>query len=135
MWTAIGIMAAAAIAIGAIAQTMKNRVGAAWAALTFTLECAGFVFVWIVLDMAGGTIGDTPAGLWIQTDLGMKVIGIMAALGGGLLMLLVVATVPAKEKPAGTQARRPCPHCAEAILPAATVCPHCKRDLPEAWAA
>lgn len=27
--------------------------------------------------------------------------------------------------------RRPCPHCAEMVLPAAKVCAHCTRDLPE----
>lgn len=32
-------------------------------------------------------------------------------------------------------ARRPCPLCAEAILPAAIVCPFCRRDLPEGWSA
>lgn len=27
--------------------------------------------------------------------------------------------------------RRPCPHCAEAIMPAAKACPHCRHDLPK----
>jgi len=31
--------------------------------------------------------------------------------------------------------RVPCPYCAEAILPAAKVCPHCRRDLPDSFAA
>ena len=30
--------------------------------------------------------------------------------------------------------RLPCPFCAEKILPAAKVCPHCQRDLAEGWA-
>jgi hypothetical protein len=30
-------------------------------------------------------------------------------------------------------ARRPCPQCAEAILPAAKVCPHCRHDLRKDW--
>ena len=31
--------------------------------------------------------------------------------------------------------RRPCPFCAEPILPAATLCRFCRRELPERWAA
>jgi hypothetical protein len=31
--------------------------------------------------------------------------------------------------------RAPCPFCAEAVLKAAEVCPHCQRDLPENWVA
>ncbi len=30
--------------------------------------------------------------------------------------------------------RRPCPYCAELILPAATVCRFCSRELPQRWA-
>jgi hypothetical protein len=30
--------------------------------------------------------------------------------------------------------RRPCPYCAELILPAARVCRFCSRELPEGWA-
>lgn len=29
---------------------------------------------------------------------------------------------------AGASGRVPCPHCAEPILPAAKICPHCKND-------
>ncbi len=32
------------------------------------------------------------------------------------------------------QRRVPCPHCAELILPAATVCHFCSRELPAGWA-
>lgn len=28
-----------------------------------------------------------------------------------------------------TAGREPCPHCAEPVLKAAKVCPHCKRDI------
>ena len=31
--------------------------------------------------------------------------------------------------------RRPCPMCAEAILPAAKICPHCKSTLSDGWSA
>ncbi len=30
--------------------------------------------------------------------------------------------------------RRPCPKCAELILPAAAVCPQCRSELPAGWA-
>jgi hypothetical protein len=28
--------------------------------------------------------------------------------------------------------RQPCPHCAEPVLPAARICPHCKSELQQA---
>src|SRR5262245_8092141 len=30
--------------------------------------------------------------------------------------------------------RKPCPACAESILPAATLCPHCRTELAACWA-
>jgi hypothetical protein len=35
-------------------------------------------------------------------------------------------------RPAEAEAeRQPCPHCAEAVLPAARVCPHCRLEIGE----
>ncbi len=50
----------------------------------------------------------------------------------GWLGTLIWACTDEPEQAAG---RVPCPFCAEAILPAAKVCPHCRRDLPETFAA
>ena len=50
----------------------------------------------------------------------------------GWLGTLIWACADEPEKPAS---RVPCPFCAEAILPAAKVCPHCRRDLPESFTA
>ena len=35
---------------------------------------------------------------------------------------------------AASGARRACPSCAEPVRRAASVCPHCQRDLPAGWA-
>jgi hypothetical protein len=43
-----------------------------------------------------------------------------------LLSLIVLLVLPSPEQ----RTRRPCPHCAEPVLPAATVCPHCRLPLP-----
>ena len=37
------------------------------------------------------------------------------------------------DEPEQNAGRVPCPFCAEPILPAAKVCPHCRRDLPESF--
>jgi T4 superinfection immunity protein len=50
----------------------------------------------------------------------------------GWLGTLIWACADEPEKVAG---RVPCPYCAEAILPAAKVCPHCRKDLPESFTA
>jgi hypothetical protein len=50
----------------------------------------------------------------------------------GWLGTLIWACTDEAEQAVG---RVPCPYCAEAILPAAKVCPHCRRDLPETFAA
>jgi hypothetical protein len=50
----------------------------------------------------------------------------------GWLGTLIWACTDELEQAAG---RVPCPFCAEAILPAAKVCPHCRRELPESFTA
>jgi hypothetical protein len=52
--------------------------------------------------------------------------------GVGWLGSLIWALVDEREELAGRVA---CPFCAEAILPAAKVCPHCRRDLPDSFTA
>ena len=48
---------------------------------------------------------------------------------GLLLSWLGVAIIAMSSPSAEAEGRRPCPHCAELVLPAAKVCPHCQRDL------
>ena len=46
----------------------------------------------------------------------------------------VIVTPSAAVRDARQNPRFPCPKCAEPILAAATVCPHCRSDLPAGWA-
>ncbi len=55
---------------------------------------------------------------------------------GALLFLIAIVhvlVIPRSTKAEAARARAsgrvPCPHCAEMVLPAAKVCPHCRRDV------
>lgn len=61
-----------------------------------------------------------------------------------LIALLILALLPSLAAPklaeqrvtvALAEGRTSCPHCAELILPAAKICPHCRQPLEEGWAA
>jgi hypothetical protein len=84
----------------------------------FGLLIAGLVAVWVYQDARDR--GAHQPGLW--------------AVGTFLLMILVLPmwllTRPAK----GSGSLRACPHCAESIQYAATVCRFCHRDVPVAVA-
>ncbi len=67
----------------------------------------------------------------LNFGIGMMIIGsIFAAAGYAVAKLKKKDAHEARQLPD----REPCPLCAEAIIPAAKVCPHCRRDLPENWA-
>lgn len=51
---------------------------------------------------------------------------------GLLLAWIGLAIVLCLSPTAKAQGRRPCPYCAEMILPAATVCPHCHKEMKAA---
>jgi len=54
---------------------------------------------------------------------------------GALAWALADPGAPRPEaEPADKPWRQPCPYCAEPILPAATICRFCRRDLTAGWA-
>lgn len=50
-----------------------------------------------------------------------------------LLVLPVMAAIILARRPKDDARRRPCPFCAEPILPEARVCRFCGRELPQGW--
>ena len=50
-----------------------------------------------------------------------------------LLTALLVAISPNLKVKAVESSRSPCPHCAEQILRAAKICPHCRSPLDPGW--
>ena len=64
-------------------------------------------------------------------SIGLMIIGsIFTAAGFAVASLKKAAARGARRLPD----RYPCPMCAEAILPAAKICPQCKSALPAGWA-
>ncbi len=66
--------------------------------------------------------------------LGWTLLGWVAALIWALAEAPKVAVATPAPSSAPTEPRRPCPFCAEPILPAAAVCRFCSRELPSGWA-
>ena len=85
--TFIGMLAVA-IAVGILAQKWKKRTGAFWAFLTFAFE----VPIWAVSYCIAVTIlPEVYANEGMQMSLSIVICG-----GIGVLMAIVVATLPAK---------------------------------------
>lgn len=84
-----------------------------------------FLVIWLVCALLGLLIGQPK---------GKGGLGFLLGLFLGVIGLIIIAVAkPAEAAPQGTATDRiPCPHCAEAVLPAANVCPHCHRDLTPA---
>jgi hypothetical protein len=68
----------------------------------------------------------------VNLFLGWTLIGWVAALVWALSQPAAVISVPGDT--GVDSARRPCPRCAEAILPDARVCRYCGAELPLSWA-
>jgi len=86
----------------------------------------GLVFLWLVLSILIG-IGASTKGLsgfgWF----------LLALLLSPLIAGLIVLGLPSRKAPQAKfayAARRPCPFCAEPVLVAAKLCPHCRSELP-----
>lgn len=66
---------------------------------------------------------------------GTALVAFSAIAGGNLIimgigLLFILAGGLTGQSP--VVPRQPCPFCQEPVQPAATVCPHCQRDLPQA---
>ena len=70
---------------------------------------AGLAFAWVI----GASKGRGFEGF---------LCGLLLSWVGVLIILLVKPTAHA-------EGRRPCPYCSEMVLPTASVCPHCQRDI------
>ena len=147
------------VVIGVHAQREKGRTGAGWAALTFLIGVAWWLFFEIALILSGSA-GDELITAWEDLKnsvarrggfplIPLLIAGVYFAVLPIVFMAIVVWTLPKKQsadlytepmpQPGPTtekssERRIPCPKCAEAILPAAKVCPHCRSELPVDWA-
>ena len=111
------------VAIGGLAQLWRGHTAAVWGLVTFALG-----FVWfLVAGLAGGL-----AGISVQHDELVVGITYVVMVNGpvAVVMGLIVCVLPKRATAPPAAARTPCPFCAEPVLAAAKVCPHCRKDLP-----
>jgi hypothetical protein len=96
-------------------------------------------FLPAIISASRGKHSNRSAILALNLLLGWTLIGWVVAL------VWALAQPPAATAKAGgdtssepaampTEARQPCPFCAEPILPAASVCHYCRSTLPSGWA-
>ncbi len=85
------------------------------------MELIIIILLWLVLGFAAGAY----AGRLDRSAVGWALFSLILSPLIGFIVLLALG--PA-------QARRPCPKCAEKILPSAKLCPHCRTELAEGWA-
>lgn len=151
--TSIVVLVAASVGVGWAAQKERGRIGAVWAALTIALA----VVWWALWTMYFDASGISGVELQIAFAELRRTSSVVASLVAAVfyvgaptfLMFLVVATLPSRvstqevaqsspllttTKETSSEPRRPCPLCAELILRAAKVCPHCRSELPNDWA-
>ena len=80
------MMLVVSIAVGALAQIWKGRTGATWGALSLAV----MVPIWVVLYF--GTSMSDPS--LYKEDTGWYALGILVSGGVGILIALIVATLP-----------------------------------------
>jgi hypothetical protein len=94
------------------------------------------VVFWIIIAIAGaivaGNKGRSGVG-WFFTCLFLSPLAILVLLALPTLKPPEPQPVRLVGAPSEVE-RRPCPYCAELILPAARVCRFCSRQLPQDWA-
>jgi ABC-type proline/glycine betaine transport system permease subunit len=84
----LGMMIVISVPIGWLAHSWKKRTGALWGFISFLL----MIPTWVVLYF--GTSIVNPA--LYQMDAGWYALGIMVSLGIGVIMALILATLPQK---------------------------------------
>jgi hypothetical protein len=95
-------------------------------------------FLPAIISAGRGKHPNRDAILALNLFLGWTLIGWVGALVWALAQPSAATAKVGRDASPGpaipTEARRPCPFCAEPILPAASVCHYCRSALPGGWA-
>lgn len=144
------IYIAIAVAGGVLMQRLRRRTGLWWG-LGFLALIIPIFSIWaIIIPEVRGSTGEMRQALLRWVDVIERIDGVSRrdALDSTAtiirvmmsdLTLLVIVTIAMGVTPTApmrdARRRTPCPHCAEMILPAAKICPHCRQPLAEGWTA
>lgn len=116
------------------------------------MEALGFP-LWLILSLLASVVASRRgrrSWLWLLIALSnVPTIFVLARIGGPIdigaagflilvagwpfVILLFALAAPKVSEAQSNPARAPCPHCAEQILRAARVCPHCRSTLDPGW--
>ena len=90
------IMFLVCVLVGGLAQAWKRRVGALWGLITLLMEALAFLVLYVGLPARRAWVWRSLEQGWRARVFGVRGVlpGVIAALGVGLVMSLVVATLP-----------------------------------------